>query len=256
MKQTCFFLLFFFSCGVSSAATWFVKPIASGSGTGTSWANAAGASQLAAIILAAASGDQVWVVGTAAGATYYPTTGTSRAASFTLKSGVGVYGGFAGTETTIAQRNPAANVTILSGDIGTVGNNSDNSYNVVVSTNVNGATLSGFTITNGNANGTGQNSTGGGIYNSDGASSNLLVITNCIITRNSAVGDGGGVYNTGGGISFDTCTISSNTSGAEGGGMYTYGSGNGNYTLVGCTFSNNTAAGSGGGYCVDNGSLL
>src|ERR1700761_302227 len=130
MKQTCFLLLFLFSCRTVSAATWFVKPVASGSGNGTSWTNAAGATQLPAIILAAASGDQVWVVGTASGATYYPTTGTSRTAAFTLKGGVGVYGGFAGTETTIGQRNPAANITILSGDIGTVGNNSDNSYNV------------------------------------------------------------------------------------------------------------------------------
>jgi hypothetical protein len=248
-------LVLFIEGGIVHAATWYVKPVASGTGNGSSWVNAAGGAQLAAIITGAASGDMVWVVGTAAGAVYYPTTGTSRAAAFTLKSGVTVYGGFAGTETVLGQQNPAVYVSILSGDIGVVGNNTDNCYNVVVSLNATGVVLSGFTITGGNANGTGQNSTGGGIYNSDGATSNTLTFISCVVSNNTAIGDGGGVYNTGGGIAFISCTVSNNTSSAEGGGMYTYGSGNGDYTLTSCTFSNNTASGNGGGYCVDNGSL-
>ena len=76
-----------------------------------------------------------------------------------------VYGGFAGTETARDQRNPAANVTILSGDIDnndsqtpiitdltTVTGNTTNSYHVVTG-GATGATLDGFTITAGNANG-------------------------------------------------------------------------------------------------------
>ena len=85
--------------------------------------------QLATIIAGAASGDQVWVVGSTTGTTYYPTTGTSRTVAFVLKKrGSGSMEGFAGTETALGQQDPAIYITILSGDIGVVGNNAtDNS---------------------------------------------------------------------------------------------------------------------------------
>ncbi len=67
----------------ATAATWYVKPGGTGTGSGT-WANAAPSTQLATIITGAASGDQVWVVGSSGGTTYYPTAGASRTAAFTL----------------------------------------------------------------------------------------------------------------------------------------------------------------------------
>jgi hypothetical protein len=100
--------------------------------------------------------------------------GIDRTATFQLKEGVAVFGGFAGTETARDQRDPAANVTILSGDLNGDDDNSnviyneptraDNSYHVV--TGADNATLDGFTITAGNANGDDPNCHGAGCITS------------------------------------------------------------------------------------------
>ena len=66
----------------------------------------------------------------------------------------------------------------------------DNSYHVV--TGATGATLDGFTITAGNANGTSPNDSGGGMYNRCRSSPTL---TNVTFSGNSAAGNGGGMYN-------------------------------------------------------------
>ena len=230
----------------AEATTWYVKPGGIGTGSG-SWVNAAASTSLAAIIAGAASGDQVWVVGSAGGTTYYPTTTTTRTIAFVLKTGVAVYGGFTGTETLLSQRNASTNITILSGDIGTAGLSTDNSYNVVVSSGNTGVTiLDGFTIKNGYANGAGQYSTGAGIYNS----ATTVTYSNCTILSNTAASNGGGVYITGSGnVTYSNCTFKSNSTTVAastttgGGAAFCNG---GTASFIGCTFSTNSSTSEGG----------
>jgi hypothetical protein len=60
---------------------------------GSAWGTACGLQH--ALNDIAVSGDELWV----AAGTYKPTTGSDRSATFQLKAGVALYGGFAGTET-------------------------------------------------------------------------------------------------------------------------------------------------------------
>ena len=80
---------------------------------GTSWLDAYDQTQLQTAINEPGV-MEVWV----AAGTYKPTTGTDRSISFKMKNGVAVYGGFAGNENDLSDRDIAANPTILSGDIG------------------------------------------------------------------------------------------------------------------------------------------
>ncbi len=162
----------------------YVKWDATGANDGTSWTN--GFTDLQLALTAASSGDEIWV----ATGVYKPTSGTDRSVSFVLKNGVAVYGGFAGTEILRDQRDLALNPTILSGDIGILYDNSDNSYHVVVGSNTDNTTvLDNFLITGGNANAY-PHDKGGGIYNDRGSPAIMAVS----IERNYAT-FGGGMYN-------------------------------------------------------------
>ena len=130
-----------FAGPAGAAGIHYVKADATGANNGLSWTNAY--TDLQAGLAAAEWGDEIWV---AQGA-YKPTSGTLPTVSFELEAGVGLYGGFAGAETELGQRNWKTNATILSGDIGTVGSATDNSYHVVTGAHL--AILDGFTITGG-----------------------------------------------------------------------------------------------------------
>jgi hypothetical protein len=234
----------------ASGGTIYVKYDASGGNDGTSWADAFTDLQLA--LAAAAGGDKIWV----AAGTYTPTTGTDQTVSFALKNGVAVYGGFAGTETTLDQRDPAANVTILSGDLnGNDGpdfaNNSDNSYHVVVGSGTdNTAVLDGFTVTGGNAgSSSGSYLYGGGLYILQGSP----MLKNVIFSGSSA-GRGGGIYNEMGNPRLTGVTFSDNSALDRAGGMYTL---NGSPTLMNVNFISNSATTAGGGmYSVGGSPVL
>ena len=213
-----------------------------GSNNGTSWNNAY--TNLQDAIAAAQSGDEIWV----AKGTYRPTNGTDRDVSFVLKDGVKMYGGFAGNETNLNQRNVGENETILSGDLGTQGNNQDNSYHVVnVSNTSDNSVLDGFTISEGNAN-----NNGGGIYsvNSQAILSNLIVknnnassgggiyaqnsdlqqITNVVFINNNATTRGGAIYSDKSDLIIDGTTFNGNYA-ENGGAIYTADSSNSSVNL-------------------------
>lgn len=147
----------------------YVDHDATGNSDGSSWQDAYGNLQLALIqarALAAQGRVEMWV----AAGVYRPNAPNAnpndRARAFQLASNVALYGGFAGTESALDQRDPAAHVTVLSGDMfdddstdadGVTLHHADivgtNSYHVVVANGVDAtAELDGFTITAGHAN--------------------------------------------------------------------------------------------------------
>jgi hypothetical protein len=215
--------------------TIYVNASATGANNGSSWADAY--TDLQSALPAALSGDEIWV----AKGTYKPTTDTDRTACFLMKQCAGIYGGFAGTETSRDQRDWVANPTILSGDIGIQGDNSDNSYNVLAGALL-GGRLDGFTITAGNASGEQYYyQSGGGMDNWGGGT-----ISNCTFIGNSASDYGGGLANHWYDATVINCLFIGNSA-KYGGGMFTAVV---SPTLTNCTFIGNSAA-YGAGICSE-----
>ena len=247
----------------------YVDANATGADNGSSWTDAFNYLQDA--LATAISGEEIWV----AEGTYKPDQGGGKTpgdanATFQLINGVELYGGFAGGETSLEQRDWENNVTILSGDIGVADSNSDNSYHVVTGSATNStAVIDGFTITQGNARGSGITRSGGGMYNYQGSPK----VINCTFVENIAQFYGGGMYNDyNSNANVLKCTFSENIAVESGGGLandgsspmvincffkdnYVTNSGGGGMfnneasspVLINCAFVNNSAAGSGGG---------
>ncbi len=234
-----------YDIGAYEARPLFVKKNAIGTNDGSTWANAY--TNLQDAINDEKSNAVVWV----AAGTYYPTIehdadnsgGTdAREKTFYIPQNMEIYGGFVGTtETRLFQRNPSTNVTILSGDLGTLNDNSDNAYHVlyldgtVGNNRIDSTTvIDGFTIQNGHANGgAAPNSYGGGIYFKADNSGSICspTINNCIIDNNNAV-FGGGMFLNPRFSGTTNPTISNtifrnNTTTAHGAGIYSWGEDNG-----------------------------
>ncbi len=259
----------------------YVDLNAPGENPGTGWADAF--RELEDALAAARDRAGVSEIWGSAG-THRPSIRTNpldaRTATFRLVDGVGVYGGFAGWETTVDQRDPRRNVTVLSGDLeGDDGpgllRHDDNSCHVVtVQDTRSGTHLDGFTISAGTTCDF-PDDKGAGIAALDAD----LTVSNCVITRNRA-GHGAGMYNSFSDVVLDNCVFRDNYALWQGAGMdhgggtltlsnsiftgnrSTLTSGAGAYvssdvTVTGCTFSHNySAMGGVGGLQISYGTAL
>ncbi len=185
----------------------FVDLNATGNNNGTSWADAYTSLQTAISNTGVAK--DIWV----AKGTYVP-AGSGRNATFSVNKKQRIYGGFAGFESSLADRDYnllyTTNATILSGDLNgddngniiqTEATRQDNAYHVVTAKGNygTGGELNGFIITGGNSNGGISNNcstsstsqydrrVGAAIYaNPDGANYKVyLKVVNCKIEKNT-----------------------------------------------------------------------
>jgi hypothetical protein len=232
----------------------YVREGGAGDKSGSSWENAS--DDLQAVIIQSCSNTEIRV----AAGTYYPTgaqNGTNRNASFTIyQAPIKLYGGYpaSGGNT----RNPAANPTILSGEINNSSISTDNSYHVLVITGLkavaDSAVVDGFSIQGGRASGSGSflynnksltRDGGGGIFIADNANGNRVTIRNCIIEGNYAVDAGAGMYNSNSSILLVNCLFRGNVA-DYGGAMIN--TSNAQINIINCTIAGNKAGnGNGGG---------
>ncbi|HOZ49677.1 MAG TPA: choice-of-anchor Q domain-containing protein [Candidatus Hydrogenedentes bacterium] len=203
----------------SASGTFYVVP--GGTGTaGTSWADAFGSIQDAVNAATAASGGEVWV----AAGTYTSTSDPVVA----MASGVDLYGGFAGTEASLGERDLAAgHVTTLDGE---------GARRCVVGAD--SALLDGFTLTHG------YNSwAGGGLLSNNTSPS----VANCTFRSNLAGYGGAALVSTHSTSTFTNCVFAGNSATYNGGAILT--DGWSSTTLMNCSFTANSAREGGAFHC-------
>ena len=186
---------------------FYVDQNATGNNSGEDWTNAL--TDLNQALQSATSGNEIWV----AAGVYTPDSAgtglTPRSSSFIIPEGVSLYGGFAGTETLLEERDWDINITHLSGDIGVAEDSSDNCYHVVLGNT--DARLDGFYVTDGYADGTAEESYGGAMLNDHVGS---VSVANCIFEDNYAAVQGGAIANNflNGSATIGNCSFINNSS--------------------------------------------
>ena len=226
----------------------------SGTKDGSSWATAY--DTLTAALSAAQSGQEIWV---ADGVYYASTPEASPSAGdkykyFDLPGGVAIYGGFAGDETSLDERDPDTHLTILSGDLDQNDlNRSDNITDtaaeivgnntwllVATDSDSDDFRLDGFVLTGAKTDVATGSGNWAGIFITNGA--NNGVIANCKFRGFDSAGSGGALYNLSTGLVLENCEFSGNRTDANGGALASSKA----LTLTDCVFQSNSALGHGG----------
>lgn len=206
----------------------FVIPNGLSSGDCRSWGSAC---QLDYALMVASNDEEIWVQ-----TGIYTPAGSGRNATFFVKNGLAVYGGFSGTENQRSQRNPSLHPVVFSGDLGNPGDQSDNAYHVVT---VGGGSLvtilEGVRIESGVADGSGTDNQGGGVYLQRGT-----LVLRSVRFENNRGNNGGGLYARDSHLTLENVQFSLNSvAKSSGGALYNYTS---VLTLTAVSFDSNNAA--------------
>ena len=247
---------------------------------GATWATAYGDLSGAAAFADSLRGQVgLWV----AGGTYRP-SGDGRRATFRLRDGVSLLGGFSGSEASPERRDPTAAPTVLSGDLGVAGDPSDNAYHVLTVRSTGGeapAVVDGVTVEGGRADDAESRSDNGvfsgGLYGGGLLGNGVpLVLTRSTFRLNYG-SEAGGVYCEGcevaasdvvfqgntaehgaagmqlraGSATIERATFEGNRSVSGAGGM---GVVEADYVLADSRFADNVSGGYGGGFSSAEGS--
>jgi len=248
MKKLFTLAIIIFICFPAKAKIIYVRGAATGVNNGTSWSNAYTNLNAA---LSTTKGDTVWVA-----------NGTYRGAN-TLYDSTKLFGGFTGTETSLAQRVLGSYQTVLDGDSGILGNRYDNARVILLSKSVTASgincVIDGFKI----ANGFNINAVGAGVCIDQGSLSLINVdIANCFFYNNESLIGGSAVgIMTRGTTTISNCRFEHNqTTGfttscggaiSKGMGQLTSMSVAGPLYISGCIFKDNTAVLGGAIYTRD-----
>jgi len=211
---------------------FYVSTQGNDSNSGFSWQDAFATVQKGIDAAQEASVDtdpcEVWVKE----GTYYIFKG-NKTDTVRLQPLVFFYGGFAGNETSLVQRNLRMYQTILDGSDGNL-EDDHRVYHVVTGSDESG--IDGFIIKNGRANGTDNNRRGAGMFNNESSPD----VSNCIFIDNKADSYGGGIYCLDSYPTIKNCLFSRNL-GSYGGGIYVRNSLTSTVEVMNCTFSENEA---------------
>ena len=232
-----------------------------GAGDGSSWTNAVNDPNWALntanlIYQTYGTMPEIWV----AEGTYYGATDANSSDAFTIRAGQKLYGGFAGTENSLEERDIQAHPVILDGQ---------NSRRVLYQSTYNynnSVVIDGFTIRNGYAGGSGGGAylnskfevrncdfinntssySGGAVYVAGSGVSNIYNFSNCRFIGNNASSSGGAVYDNYDYSCYINCKFSGNYASNYGGALYS------GRKLVNCEVSHNTANGCSGLYSISD----